>query len=193
MVGQFSAERHQAQEALILGQHFQKRAYNKGRLALEFSEGDSVLLNPHLLSLLRNEKGRGKKLLMKYNGPFEVIQKLSPDSYQLRMPASYGIHPIINITHLEKYQPSPAKFGNCPTKDLNCEYFEALPEYEVDKIITEQRKRSKNGRKIIQYLTRFKGYTADSDEWLTLSQLKNAPDILEQWKNIQERSTPHLQ
>src|SRR5882762_6829667 len=54
MVEQFSAERHQAQEALVLGQHFQKRAYNKGRLALEFSVGDSVLLNLHSLSLLRN-------------------------------------------------------------------------------------------------------------------------------------------
>jgi hypothetical protein len=36
------------------------------------------------------------------------------------MPASYGIHPIINIAHLEKYQPSPTKFGNRPTKNLNC-------------------------------------------------------------------------
>ena len=87
---------------------------------------------------------------MKYDGPFEVIQKLSPVSYQLRMPASYGIHPIVNIAHLEKYQPSPAEFGNCPTKNLNREDFEALPEYEVDKIITECRKRSKNGWNIIR-------------------------------------------
>ena len=49
---------------------------------------------------------------MKYDGPFEIIQKLSAGSYQLRMPQSYGIHPILNITHLEKYQPSPTKFGN---------------------------------------------------------------------------------
>jgi len=49
---------------------------------------------------------------MKYDGPFEVIQKLSPVSYQLQMLASYGIHPIINIAHLEKYKPSPAEFGN---------------------------------------------------------------------------------
>ena len=69
------------------------------------------------------------------------------------MPASHGIHPIINIAHLEKYQPSPAEFGSHPTKSLNHEDFEALPEYEVDGIITEQRKRSKNGQKIIQYLT----------------------------------------
>jgi len=178
--------------SLNLRTTFPKRAYNKGRLAIEFSEGDSVLLNPHSLSLLRNEKGRGRKLLMKYDGPFEVIQKLSPVSYRLRMPASYGIHPIINIAHLEKYQPSPTEFGNRPTKNLNREDFEALPEYKVDKIITERRKRSKNGRRIIQYLTRFKGYTADSNKWLTLSQLKNTPDILEQWRNIWEHSTPHI-
>jgi hypothetical protein len=66
---------------------------------------------------------------MKYNRPFEVIQKLSP--------VSYGIHPIINIAHLEKHQPSHAEFSNCPTKNINHEYFEALPEYEVNKVITE--------------------------------------------------------
>jgi hypothetical protein len=108
------------------------------------------------------------------------------------MPASYGIHPIINIAYLEKYQPSPAEFGNQPTKKLNHEYFEALPEYKINKIITERRKRRKNGQKIIQYLTQFKGYTADSDEWLTSSQLKNVPEILEQWKNNGECSTPHI-
>jgi hypothetical protein len=164
MTEAFSAERHRAQEALMLGQHFQKRSYNKGRLALEFNEGDLVLLNPHSLSLLRNETGRGKKLLMKYDGPFEIIQKLSAVSYRLRMPESYGIHPILNIAHLEKYQPSPAEFENQPTKSLNRADFDKLLEYEVDKIIAECRKKGKNGRRIIQYLTRFQGYTADSDE-----------------------------
>ena len=40
---------------------------------------------------------------MKYNGLFEIIQKLSAISYRLRMPESYGIHPVLNIVHLEKY------------------------------------------------------------------------------------------
>ena len=57
MVEQFSAERHQAQEALMLGQHFQKRAYDRGRLSVEFEEGELVLLNLHSLSLLKSEKG----------------------------------------------------------------------------------------------------------------------------------------
>jgi len=192
MAESFNADRHRAQEALMLGQHFQRRAYNQGRLALEFNIGDLVLLNPHSLSLLRNESGRGRKLLMKYDGPFEVIQKLSPVSYRLRMPGSYGIHPILNIAHLEKYQSSPAEFGERPTKDLNREDFNEMPEYEVERIITERKKKGRNGRRIIQYLTRFRGYSADSDEWLSPTQLRNAPDILERWNRDKENSGPRL-
>ena len=51
------------------------------------------------------------------------------------MPESYEIHPVLNIAHLDKYQPSPAEFGNQPTKFLNCADFDELPEYEVDMII----------------------------------------------------------
>src|SRR5882757_4997454 len=193
MTEAFSAKRHCAQEPLMLGQHFQKRSYNKGRLALEFNEGDLVLLNPHSLSLLRNETGRSKKLVMKYDGPFEVIRGLSAVSYRLRMPESYGIHPILNIAHLEKYQPSPAEFGNRPTKSLNRADFDKLPEYEVDKIIAERRKKGRNGRRIIQFLTRFQGYTEDSDEWLNQKQLRNAPEILEAWRTSRKGVMPHSQ
>jgi hypothetical protein len=33
------------------------------------------------------------------------------------------------------------------------------------------------------------GYSADSDEWPTLNQLKNVPDIPEQWRNTIEHNT----
>ncbi|CDO78031.1 hypothetical protein BN946_scf184648.g3 [Trametes cinnabarina] len=76
MAERFAADRHRAQQALALGQAHQRKAYNKGRLRYEFEEGDFVVLNPHSLQLLRQETGRGRKLLMKYDGPFEIIQKL---------------------------------------------------------------------------------------------------------------------
>jgi hypothetical protein len=187
MIEQFIAERHRAQEALSLGQHFQRRAYNRGRLSYEFEEGDKVLINPHSLSLLKSEKGRGKKLLMKYDGPFEIMKKISAVSYRLKMPASYGIHPVLNIAHLEKYQSSPPEFGDRPQKSLNREDFDELPEYEVDKIIAERRKKGRNGRRVLQYLTRFKEYSEEYDEWLTGNQLKNAPEALELWRNSREK------
>jgi hypothetical protein len=97
------------------------------------------------------------------------------------MPVSYGIHPVLNIAHLEKYQPSPAEFDNRPTKSLNRADFDELPEYEVEMIIADRRKKSRKGRYVVEYLTRFKGYDADSDEWLNSRQLRNAPEVLEVW------------
>jgi len=75
---------------------------------------------------------------MKYDGPFKVIKKFSPVSYHLRMPALYGIHLVLDITHVEKYQTSPTEFGVQPQQLLNHEDFNKLPEYEVDKIVAEQ-------------------------------------------------------
>ena len=150
-----------------------------------------MLLNPHSLSLLRNETGHGRKLLMKYDRPFEIIQKLNAVSYRLQMPESYRIHPILNIAHLERYQPSPAEFGNRPTKSLNRANFNELPEYEVEIIIANRRKKSRKGRYVVEYLTRFKGYNADLDEWLNSRQLRNAPKILEMWHKKQKPLGSH--
>ncbi|KLO04838.1 hypothetical protein SCHPADRAFT_808112, partial [Schizopora paradoxa] len=102
-VDAFEACRRQATDALALAQAFQRKHYNKGRLDVEFEEGEHVLINPHSLELLRSFQGKGRKLLMRYDGPFEILQKVSPLAYRLRMPASYGINPVINIAHLERY------------------------------------------------------------------------------------------
>ena len=80
------------------------------------------------------------------------------------MPASYGIHLVLNIAHLERYQASPPEFGDRPQKSLNWEGFDELPEYEVDKIVAERRKKGRNRRRVLQYLTHFKGYSEEYDE-----------------------------
>ena len=89
LVEGFNAERTRARDALLLGQVFQKKAYNKGRLNWEFEEGDKVVINRKNLGLLRDEKGRGDKLLARYEGPFEIMKKISAVAYRLRMPGSH--------------------------------------------------------------------------------------------------------
>ncbi|EDR02006.1 uncharacterized protein LACBIDRAFT_310180 [Laccaria bicolor S238N-H82] len=93
----FSAERARARDMLFLGQVFQKKVYNKGRLSWEFVEGDKVVINQRNLGLLKDKKGRGDKLLARYEGPFEIIKKISPVAYRLHTPTSYGMHPVLNI------------------------------------------------------------------------------------------------
>ena len=115
---------------------------------------------------------------MKYDGPFEILQKLGPATYRLRMPALYGIHPVLNTAHLERYTPSDVSFGPRPSKSLHRTDFTSLPEYKVEGIVSERWRRSKNGRRVQELLTQFVGYDANFDEWLTRHQLCNAPDIL---------------
>jgi len=142
---QFETYRHQARQALQFAQVSQQRNYNRGRLNIEYEVGDLVLINPHSLDLLRSEKGLGRKLQTKYDGPFEIIQKLGATTYQLRMPASYRIHPILNMAHLELYRSSDPDLGERPVKNLNRADFTEIPEYEVEKILKDSWRKARNG------------------------------------------------
>jgi hypothetical protein len=139
-----------------------------------------VMINPHSLSLLRSRKGKGKKLLMKYDGPFEVLQKVSDVTYRLKIPASYRIHPVVNIAHLEPYY-KDEKGIDRPRKHMNRDDFDKKPEYEVEQIVDEKMIK-KGQRRQRRYLTRFVGYSPEWDEWLSKQQLTNAPMALKEWE-----------
>lgn len=97
------------------------------------------------------------------------------------MPASYGIHPVLNSAHLELYHSSDPSLGLRPTKSLARADFVDLPEYEVEKIIAERWRKSRNHRRVQELLTRFSGYDSSYDEWLPRKHLRNAPEILRDW------------
>lgn len=167
-----------------------EHAYNKGRLNIEFEEGDKVLINPHTLKMLKETTGLGKKLTLKYDGPFEVSEKLSPITYRLRLPDSYKIHPVINIAHLEKYRESPPALGERAKKEMNREDFDTNVEYEVDRIVGEfwvdkpltaaQKKRGTQKNRELLYIVTWKGY--DDESYQTLDSLKNAMEPLRIWQ-----------
>lgn len=133
---------------------------------------------------MKEEKGRGDKLLTRYEGPFEIIQKISAVAYHLRMPALYGMHPVLNIEHLEKYQESPSEFGEWPKLTPNRLSFNELPEYEVDQIVAERTRKGRNRRKIPIYRVRYTNYGPEEDTWETKQNLKNAPAVLRDWGKI---------
>jgi hypothetical protein len=184
---EFETYRTRAKEAFNLAQMTQEKYYNQGRLNTEFHEGQLVLLNVHTLKLFRAETGRGRKFLPKYEGPFEIIQKISPVTYRLRLPVSYGIHPVINIAHLEAYNESPKEFGERTIKPMKRADFLELPEIEIERILAKKYiKRGK--RQIAHYLVRWKNFDPDHDEWITLQGLRNAPELVKEWERNQERS-----
>ncbi|QRV93047.1 Retrovirus-related Pol polyprotein from transposon [Ceratobasidium sp. AG-Ba] len=174
------ATREQASIALKIAQAHQEEFYNKGRTHIEFEEGDKVLINPHSLSLLRSFKGKGKKLLMRYEGPFTILEKISDVTYRIRIPSSYKIHPVINIAHLEPYHSDSTGIDR-PKRHLSRDDFDKRTEWDVEKIVDE-RWVTKGRKKYKEYLTRFEGFSSDWDEWLPKANLTNAPLILKEWE-----------
>jgi hypothetical protein len=172
--------RMQAHDALKVSQAVLQKYYNAQHSFEQFKAGDKVLLNPHLLQLLKDQ-GKGRKLLLKYNWPFEVQQTISDVAFRLKLPASYMKHPVINIEHLERYH-SDQSSSERPKRHINRADFDTLPEWEVEKIVGENWFKVRK-RRIKKYLTRFVGFTPDSDEYLTKHQLRNAPEVILEWES----------
>lgn len=124
--------RHEAQEqakaALNLAAERMKWYYDKGVQSVPFKVGDKVLLN------LKDYQKTERALHPRYEGPFEIIEKLSDVTFKLNMPPRYrAIHPVFHASKLATWneptipgqarpKPKPVQIG----KDH---------EYEVEKIL----------------------------------------------------------
>jgi hypothetical protein len=96
--------------------------------------GMLVLVNPHSLEWSEST-GEGAKLVQQWIGPFEVIQKINPKVYCLKMDSKYPGLPIFNFKHLKIYQPSPAECGTRAKLPETCMGKPAKQEFEVEKIV----------------------------------------------------------
>ena len=141
-------------------------------------------MNLHSLQLLRNFTGRGRKLLPRFEGPFEIIGKVSSTAYRLRLPASFQGHPVINIAHLEPYYENKDSLIIHPKIASQRQTFDDLVEFEVDRIIDSKMVRGRNGRRIRKYRVRWKGYDPKFDTWETQRNIKNAPEALKAYEKL---------
>ena len=139
--------------------------------------GDLVLINLHSLHL-RSFTRRGRKLLPQFDGPFEVLAKVSATAYRLRLPALFQGHPVINIAHLEPYYQIKETSVIRPKINSQRQTIEDLVEFEVERIIDSKIVQARNGRREQKYCVRWRGYDPKFDTWETQQNLKNAPEVL---------------
>jgi hypothetical protein len=103
---QWLDERNLMQE--LLHQHLErvwlrmKHQADKNRTERSFAVGDLVFLKlqPYVQSSVAPRAHH--KLLFKYYGPYEVVERVGEVAYRLALPETSRIHPVIHVSQLKK-------------------------------------------------------------------------------------------
>ena len=124
----------EAQAALSKARDDMQRYADFSReIAPEYKVGDKVWLSSKNLNVDRPSR----KLMERQLGPFEVVKIVSPNAIKLKLPASFRIHNIINVSRVQPYKPPVAGQSSVPPEPIDVE---GTPEYEVEEILDSRLK-----------------------------------------------------
>ena len=96
------------QQRLLMAQSRQKSYVDVRRRPLEFEIGDHVFLKVMPKRGVVRFGKRGK-LLPRFIGPFEILERIGVVAYKLALPPSMsGVHEVFHVSMLRKYTSDPA-------------------------------------------------------------------------------------
>jgi hypothetical protein len=169
MKKRIDAQEH-AKASLVIAAERMKWYYDKYVQEVPFKVGDKVRID------LRDYQKTERALQPRWEGPFEIVEKLSDLTFRLKLPAKFrDIHPVFNASKLKPNQDSEIEGQKVdpPPPTL----VKGVEEYDVEKIL-QHRTRGKTK----QYLVRWKGFTAADDTWEPASNLKNAKKAIQDYE-----------
>jgi len=122
----------------------------------KYKTGDKVWLEATHLNL----PYQTPKLTPKRQGPFNIVNVVSPVAYHLQLPAAWNIHDVFHASLLTPYRETASHGPNFtrPPPDL----VQGNEEFEVETIINH---RFFGRRKTLQYLIKWKGYPSSDNTW----------------------------
>jgi len=95
--------------------------------APEYKIGNKVWLSTKNLNVDRPSC----KLTEWQLGPYKIVKIISSNAVKLKLPTSFKIHDVVNISHIRPYRPPAAGQSTIPHKPI---VIEGTPEYEVEEI-----------------------------------------------------------
>jgi hypothetical protein len=153
-------------------QEHQRKYANLKRRDEEYKVGDRVMLSTADINFAVGTK----KLLAKYIGPFTIIERVSSAAYKLDLPKNLRIHPVINISRLDRFVANDSvKFPgrmqvDRPVPSLLDDGREA---WYVERIIDKRLRKNK-----IEYLVKWEGYPEWENSWEPVSNLKRCKEAI---------------
>ena len=136
-----------------------------------YNEGDKVWLDNCNLPLLT----KSRKLSPKREGLFEILKKITPVTFKLKLPKTWKIHNTFHANLLSSVMENHlyGKHFTKPPPDL----IDDEESYEVKAILNHCRIRNK-----FQYLIKWQGYPTSKNTWEPEQHLTNANQVLNSYK-----------
>jgi len=91
----------------------------------------------------------------------------------LKLPASFKIHDVINVSRIHPYHPPAAGQSTIPPKPV---VIEGMPKYKVEEITDSRLKCGK-----LEFLVKWSGYTNDYNTWEPEANCTNSCDIINEF------------
>jgi len=185
---EFAAKMKEIQEevqaALRKAQEKMKKQVDRHRGEVEeYKVGDMVLLSTRDLKWQMIGK-KMDKLMERFVGPYRVKGIISSNAIELDLPSSIRIHPIVNISRIRRYRDQVKGQKVMPPLPVE---IQGEMEYEVEKILSKRKRYGK-----VEYLVRWKGYTAEEDTWEKEGNLENAREVVEDYKREYEKTVRRI-
>ena len=135
---------------------------------IEFEIGEKVWLSTRHINTSRPSK----KLDAKRIGPYEVIKRVNPNAYRLRLPSTIQLHDVFHVSLLDRYIPPAA--GQTPAEPDPVIVDDASEaEWEVERILDSRMRYRK-----LQYLVQWAGYDYIRTSWEPAEYLANSPELI---------------
>ena len=175
-----------AKEQLQRAQQQMKQVADQHRRAVDYTEGDQVLLNTRYLRF----RNCPRKLQRRFVGPFPIEQKIGKAAYKLQLPTTWTVHPVFHTSLLRPWRSSEWSCPvNTPAPDVQVS---DEPFYEVDKIL-KWRKTTVGRRTIKEYLVTWTGYPLEDAQWIPEMNRRDPTQLkayIKQDKPTEEKSKP---
>ena len=186
-------KRQLVRDLLTLNQQSYMEQYNKKHKFIEFKVGDQVWIDVKRLHLLGDNQKK-HKLLPKFAGPYEIIEKISDLVFKIKLPPELDIHPYMNIDKLQLHKPSPGEFGEREPPPQVRQESKTMKDYEVAYITAERKVKKIRKNKTKHFVTEYQAVWIDSEgkqywenSWVPKKNFANAPEVLKEWGSKQKK------
>ena len=167
-----------------------KDRYDQGHRPVRFKVGQSVLLKLHHGYKIPRHISR--KFSIQRVGPFKIKRVVGRLAYELGLPPTYRIHPVISIAQLHPALPGIDPYGREPAEP-GAVQADGDPDgisFEIEHLLSRRTWRQGGGKPKLQYLVKWHGWGPAHNVWYDLKDLQDAIELVHEYDRTHPDGTP---